>query len=98
MQIYYYNDPKKQENLIFGLFQLSNWCTYPRTPIGKTILAVILRGQPTSNNQRFLGFWAQFCFKKWASSTFQPDHQVNPENRPSKDPKSVGLLEFAIIG
>ena len=29
---------------------------------------------------------------------FQPNHQVNPENRPFKDSKIAAISEFAIIG
>ena len=35
---------------------------------------------------------------KWVSPNFLPDHQVNPENRPSKDSKTADILDFAIIG
>ena len=64
----------------------------------KSILAVILKVQPTFCDQRFAryGFWAILVLlspisdKKWVSSTF--NHDVNPENRPSKDSKTACCL------
>ena len=47
---------------------------------------------------QFWGSWAQFWPKKWVLLTFQPDHQINPKNRPSKDSKTAAASVFAIIG
>ena len=44
------------------------------------------------------GFGAQFWPKKMVSPIFQPDQQVNPENKPSKDSKTAVVSEFPIIG
>ena len=45
-----------------------------------------------------LGLLDPILAKKWVSPIFQPDHQVNPENRPSKDSKTAAVSEFAKIG
>ena len=50
------------------------------------------------NFRQFGGFGTQFCPKKWVSPTFQPDRQVNPEDRPSKDSKTAAVSDFAKIG
>ena len=55
----------------------------------KSSFVVILRAQPTFYQQQFAryGVWPQ----KWVLHTFQPDHQVSPENRPSKDSKTAAF-------
>ena len=71
----------------------------------KRSLAVILRSQTTFYAQRFAKYeiWSilwllgPILAKKWVSPTFQLDHQVNPENRPSKDFKTGAVSEMANI-
>ena len=43
-------------------------------------------------------FWVQLWPKKWVWPNFQPDHQANPEIRPSKYSKIAAVLEFSKIG
>ena len=42
--------------------------------------------------------WVQLWLRKWIWSTFQLDHQVNPENRHCKYSKKAAVSEFAKIG
>ena len=39
-----------------------------------------------------------FCYLNFLGSSFQPDHQVSPENRNIQNSKAAAFLEFAIIG
>ena len=43
-------------------------------------------------------FWVQLWPKKLVSPTFQPDHQVNPQNRSSKNSKTAAASGFSKIG
>ena len=45
----------------------------------------------------FGAFGPNFGSTNWVLPTFQPDHQVNPKNRPSKDSKTADASKFAII-
>ena len=45
----------------------------------------------------FGAFDPNFGGKKQVSPTYQSDHQVNPENRPSRDSKTAAFLEFTKI-
>ena len=63
----------------------------------KSSLAMILRSQPTFYDQQFVrfGFWAilglfvPILAQKMGSPSLQPDHLINPENKPSKDSETT---------
>ena len=106
-RIFFVITSQKAKNCIFKALPFVWGVEISKNTYNKSSLAIILTGPPTLYDQRFMryGFWAilggfsiQFCPKKWVSSTFRPDHQVNPENRPSKDYKSTAVSELPVIG
>ena len=69
----------------------------------KVSLVVILMGQPTFHDKRFaryeFGQFGAFEPNFGPKIGFRPpDRQVNLENRPSKDPQTTAVSEFAKIG
>ena len=96
----HYKTPKKQKIVFLG----HSWLSL--NTHSKSRLAFILWGQPSFYDQWFgrYGFWdnfgdfgSNFGPKKLVLPTFQPDYQVNPENRLNKDYKTAAVLEFSII-
>ena len=96
----------KTKHYIFRAFLVVGVVYISQSTHSKVSFAVILRGQQTFYDERFpkfrfcsiLGLLGSILAKNGFLPTFQPDNQVNPENRPSKDFKTASASEFAKIG